>query len=68
MKVSRGLLGEVSLSDPRFAGEALRFTTRAFLLQRRYDGYDKSEGGVETGLLVKYADHFSSRLYLGMTH
>lgn len=64
----RGLLGEVSLSDPRFAGEALRLTTRAFLLQRRYDGYDKSEGGVETGFLVKYADHFSSRLYLGMTH
>ncbi len=52
----RGLLGEVSLTDPRFAGEALRFTTRAFLLQRRYDGYDKSEGGVETGLLMKYAD------------
>ena len=64
----RGILGEVSLTDPRFAGEALRLNTRAFLLQRRYEGYDKSEGGVETGLLVKYADHYSSRLYLGMTH
>lgn len=63
----RGLLREMSLTDPRFAGEALQFTTRAFLLQRNFDGYDKSENGLETSLLLKYADHYSSRLYLGIT-
>ncbi len=64
---SRGLLREMSLTDPRFAGEALQFTTRAFQLQRNLDGYDKSENGLEAGLLLKYADHFSSRLYVGIT-
>ncbi len=63
----RGLLREMSLTDPRFAGEALQFTTRAFLLERNFDGYDKSENGLETSLLLKYADHYSSRLYLGIT-
>lgn len=64
----RGLLGEASITDPRFAGEAIQFTTRAYLLQRQYEGYDKTEGGVESGLLVKYGDHFSSRLYMGLAH
>ena len=64
----RGLLREVSLTDPRFTDKALQFTTRAFLLQRDHDGYDKSDNGLETGLLLKYAEHYSSRLYLGITH
>lgn len=61
----RGGLGEISLTEPHFAGEALQLTLRAFLLQRKFDGYDKTEGGLEASLLAKYLDHYSSRLYVG---
>lgn len=61
----RGFLGEVSLSEPHFAGEPVQLTLRAFLLQRIFDGYDKYEGGLETSLTAKYMAHYSSRLYLG---
>ena len=61
---NRGFLGEVSLSEPYFAGEPIQLTLRAFLLQRLLDGYDKTEGGVEASLTTKYLEHHSSRLYL----
>ncbi|BDS08586.1 hypothetical protein NT6N_36260 [Oceaniferula spumae] len=61
----RGFLGELSITEPHFAGEPIQLTLRGFLLQRLYDGYDKSEAGVEASLLAKYHDHYSSRLFLG---
>ena len=61
----RGFLGDISLSEPHFAGEPLQLTVRAFLLQRFLEGFDKTEGGIETSLTLKYLEHYSSRLYLG---
>lgn len=63
----RGFLGEVSLSEPHFAGEPIQLTLRAFLLQRLYEGFDKTEGGIETSLTIKYFDHYTSRFYLGLS-
>ncbi|MFK7909590.1 MAG: outer membrane protein assembly factor [Akkermansiaceae bacterium] len=61
----RGFLGETSLTEPHFAGEAIQLNMRAFLLQRTYEGYDKTEGGIEASLLWSPADTFSTRLYAG---
>ncbi len=61
----RGFLGEASLSEPHFAGEPIQLNLRTFLVQRLYDGYDKTEGGIEASLTAKYHQHYRSRLYLG---
>ncbi len=63
----RGFLGEASLSEPHFAGEAIQLTLRTYLLQRLFEGFDKTEGGIETSLSIKYLDHYTSRLYLGVS-
>ena len=61
----RGFLGDISLSEPHFAGEPIQLTLRAFLLQRSLEGYDKTEGGIESSFTYKYLDHYTSRFYLG---
>lgn len=63
----RGFLGELSVTEPHFAGEAIQLTLRSFILQRLYEGYDKTEAGLELSLLAKYYDHYSSRLYMGVS-
>ena len=63
----RGFLGEISLTEPHFAGEPVQLTLRAYLLQRLYDGYDKTAAGAEASLLAKYYEHYSSRLYVGLS-
>ncbi|MGB0775773.1 MAG: BamA/OMP85 family outer membrane protein, partial [Akkermansiaceae bacterium] len=65
---SRGLLGEVSVTEPHFAGEAIQFTTRGYVLQRQYEGYNKKEAGIESSFTWRPRDEFTSRLYLGTAH
>jgi len=57
-----GLLGEVRVTDPWFLGYDLRFTPRAFLLARRYEGYDKLEGGLGAELAWDLTEHYSMTL------
>lgn len=42
---SRGILGEVRVTDPWFLESDVRFSPRVFALTRDYDGYDKFETG-----------------------
>lgn len=41
-----GLLGEASVTNPRFMGYDLRFTPSAYITTRTYDGYNKAEAGI----------------------
>lgn len=58
-----GLLGEVRITDPWFLGKDLRFTPRAFILTRAYDGYDKTEGGFGLELEWDVTDRYSILLH-----
>lgn len=45
-----GLLGEVSVTEPRFLGYDLRLTPSAHLTTRSYPGYNKAETGINAEL------------------
>lgn len=60
---SRGLLGEISLTEPFFGGVALKHTTRLYALQRDFDGYDKSITGAEASFKWEPDDALTSYLY-----
>ncbi len=60
---SRGLLGEVSLTEPFFAGVPLQQTTRLYALQRDFDGYDKSITGAEASFKWQQDDTLTSYFY-----
>lgn len=59
---SRALLGELSFTEPYFAGEPISMTTRFYALQRRYDGYDKSLTGLETSFTWKPTNYYAIKL------
>ena len=61
----RGLLGEVGITEPFFAGEDISFNLRAFALQRSPDGYEKYELGSEASWTWQPTDNYSIRGYLG---
>ena len=61
----RGLLGEVGITEPFFAGEDISFNLRAFALQRSPDGYEKYELGSEASWTWQPSDNYSIRGYLG---
>jgi len=61
---SLGLLGDVRVTDPWFLGRDMRFTPRAFLLTRSYDGYDKFEGGLGTSLEWDVNEYYTIALEL----
>lgn len=54
-----GLLGEASVTEPRFLGYDLRFTATAFLTTRTYEGYKKAEGGLDTDLRWDFGEHYT---------
>lgn len=54
-----GLLGEVRVTDPWFLGKDLRFTPRAYLLTRTYEGYGKAQAGIDFELEWDITDHYS---------
>jgi outer membrane protein insertion porin family len=64
----RGLLGEVGITEPFFAGEDLSFNLRAFALQRSPDGYEKYELGSEASWTWQPSDNYSIRGYLGSSY
>lgn len=64
----RGLLGEVGITEPFFAGEDVSFNLRAFALQRSPDGYEKYELGSEASWTWQATDKYSIRGYLGSSY
>jgi len=60
---SRGLLGDISLTEPFFGGIPLQQTTRIYALQRDFEGYDKSVTGAELSFKWHIGDHLTSNLY-----
>ncbi|WP_018970871.1 BamA/OMP85 family outer membrane protein [Rubritalea marina] len=61
----RGLLGEVGITEPFFAGEQVSFNVRNFVLRRSPDGYSKLEAGLELSWTWSPIEKFNTRLYLG---
>ena len=53
-----GLLGEVSVTEPRFLGYDLRLTSSAHLTTRSYPGYKKAEAGLQAELEWTVTDHW----------
>ena len=53
-----GLLGEVSVTEPRFLGYDLRLTSSAHLTTRSYPGYKKAEAGLRAELEWTVTDHW----------
>lgn len=64
----RGLLGELSLTEPYFAGEAIRQTTRLYALTRKYDSYDIGKSGLELVFKWQPSEHYSTRLFTGVSY
>ena len=52
-----GLLGEVSVTEPRFLGYDLRLTPSAHLITRDYPGYFKTEAGLGVELEWEVKDY-----------
>jgi outer membrane protein insertion porin family len=65
---SRGLLGELSLTEPYFAGMPLSQTTRLYALQRRFDGYKKNNSGIEAAIKWEPKASLTSRIYAGLDY
>ncbi|MGJ8677279.1 MAG: BamA/OMP85 family outer membrane protein [Akkermansiaceae bacterium] len=65
---NRGLLGEVGVTEPMFAGAPLILSTKAFLIQRDYEGYDTNKAGTELSLTWIPNNHFSTKLLSGISY
>jgi len=64
----RGLLGEVGITEPFFAGENISFNLRGFALQRKPDGYEKYELGTEAAWTWDATDKYTLRGYIGSSY
>jgi len=62
----RGMLGEVSLTDPWWRGTEILRTHRLYSLIRGFDGYTSYSAGYETGWAMNLSDHYSMKLVLGI--
>ena len=56
---SRGLLGELRLTDPWFLGKDLPLSGRLYAFIYGHEGYDTREEGIEGKLLWKFGDHYA---------
>lgn len=56
---SRGLLGELRLTDPWFLGKDLPLSGRLYAFIYGHEGYDTREEGVEGKLIWKFGDHYA---------
>lgn len=65
---SRGLLGELSLTEPYFAGVDISQTNRLYALQRRYDGYKINQTGLESSFKWEPKASLTSRLYASIDY
>lgn len=59
----RGFLGEVGLTEPRFANAPIKLNTRAFLIERDYEGYRVRKAGFETSFIWTPEYAYDTRLY-----
>ena len=59
----RGLLGEVGITEPFFAGENITFNTRLFALSRTPDGYGSHEFGLDSSWEWFANENYSMRLF-----
>jgi outer membrane protein insertion porin family len=62
---TRGLLGEVRVTDPWLFGSDVSGTARAFALMYGREGYDSYETGFDGKLTWKFGDHYSLEVYAG---
>ncbi len=65
---SRGLLGELSLTEPYLAGIPVSQTTRLYALQRKFDGYKKSQTGLEAAFKWEPNASLTSRMYASLDY
>ena len=56
---SRGLLGELRLTDPWFLGKDLPLSGRLYAFIYGHEGYDPREEGIEGKLIWKFGDHYA---------
>lgn len=62
---SRGVLGEVRITDPWLFGSDVSGTARAFALMFAREGYDSYETGFDGKLTWRFGDHYSVDVYAG---
>jgi outer membrane protein insertion porin family len=62
---SRGLLGEVRLTDPWLMGSDIAATARIYAMIYGREGYEKYETGVEGKLSRRFGDHYLLDLLAG---
>lgn len=63
---ARGVLGEISLTDPWWRGTGILRTHRLYSLIKAYDGYTTFRSGYETGWGMDLTDHYTMNLVLGV--
>ncbi|MFZ9941365.1 MAG: BamA/OMP85 family outer membrane protein, partial [Luteolibacter sp.] len=56
---SRGLLGELRLTDPWFLGKDLPLSGRLYAFIYGHEGYDTREEGIEGKVIWKFGDHYA---------
>ena len=62
---ARGVLGEISLSDPWWRGKNILRTHRLYSLIKAYDGYTSYRTGYDNGWKMDLTEHYSMELVLG---
>lgn len=61
----RGLLGEIGVNEPMFAGIPIQLNTRFFLTRRDYEGYDTDQAGGELSLTWRPSEKYATQLFAG---
>ncbi len=64
----RGLLAEVDINEPMFAGIPIQFNTRLFLTERDYEGYDTRQAGAEISFTWRPNENYASQLFFGSSY
>ncbi len=62
---SRGLLGDVRVTDPWIFGSDVSASLRGYALMYSRDGYDSYDTGLEASARWKFGDHYSVELLAG---
>jgi len=62
---ARGVLGEISLSDPWWRGTEILRTHRLYSLVKAYDGYTSYRTGYESGWKMDITEHYTMDLAIG---
>lgn len=60
---SRGLLGEIGITEPRIFNSPIEFNARTYLIERNNDGYRVRKGGFDSSLVWSPSSAFTTRLF-----